>query len=251
MRKLKKILWLSAVIVMSLPLFPWPDVRAVGTPDLSATGSISVTLACEGTAVPGGTLVLYRVGDLIGTGGEYGFVLTEEFENSGMSLMDPGSVTLAESLADYVSEKSMVGTEIAVGEDGTAKYANLTVGLYLVVQSLAAEGYETISPFLVSIPLYEDGTYIYDVDASPKVSGVQKTSPTEPENPTDPKKPNNPNHPGTPTTPENPSPIPSTPSQSGTPTLPQTGQLKWPVPVLASLGLCLFLLGFWLRLDRT
>ena len=92
-------------------------------------------------------------------------------------------------------------------------------GLYLLVQYKAAEGYEAAAPFLVSVPMNEDGTYIYDVDASPKVELTKAPQPT-------------------------PTPTPKPP------TLAQTGQLNWPVPVLAIIGLCLFSLGWLLRFGR-
>ena len=40
---------------------------------------------------------------------------------------------------------------------------------YLLVQQQAANGFEKMDPFLVSLPMVEDGTYIYQVDASPKL----------------------------------------------------------------------------------
>ena len=89
--------------------------------------------------------------------------------------------------------------------------------MYLLVQNQAAEGYQAAAPFLVSVPMNEDGTYIYDVDASPKVELTKAPQPT-------------------------PTPKP--------PTLAQTGQLNWPVPVLAIIGLCLFSLGWLLRFGR-
>ncbi|MDO4804665.1 MAG: hypothetical protein Q4A32_07585, partial [Lachnospiraceae bacterium] len=55
------------------------------------------------------------------------------------------------------------------------------VGVYLVMQSLAAEGYESIMPFLVTVPISgEDDEWIYDVDASPKLQLVpEETMPPE------------------------------------------------------------------------
>lgn len=68
------------------------------------------------------------------------------------------------------------------------------------------------------------------------------TEPTGPNQPTTPTEPTNPNQPTTPTTPTNPSTPTTTTSK---PTLPQTGQLNWPVPVLAAAGLSLCAAG-WL-----
>lgn len=80
----------------------------------------------------------------------------------------------------------------------------------------ATEGFAPISPFLISMPKYENGAYVTDVTATPKVPLV--TEPTEPEA-----------------------------TEPPDPQLPQTGQLNWPIPVLLVSGLALFMLGWYLR----
>ena len=69
--------------------------------------------------------------------------------------------------------------------------------------------------------------------------------PEEPEEPTEPEKPGEPEEPGV-DIPEEPVPEESVPSG---PKLPQTGQLWWPVPLLALAGMLLFLLG-WIRKEK-
>lgn len=76
----------------------------------------------------------------------------------------------------------------------------------------------------------------------------------EPDNPDEPREPDKeipdeptPGGPGE-TPPEKPADIPDQPVPGG-PALPQTGQLWWPVPVLACAGLALFLLG-WVRREQ-
>lgn len=204
----------ALLICLCLMLAMGVTAYAHEVPDLTRTGSLSVTMTYDGKAVPGGMLTLYRVGAVSEEDGNYSFVLTEDFAGSHLSLEDISSDTLAEKLSAYASNKGLTGTKVTIGTDGKASASGLTLGLYLVVQTRAADGYEAVSPFLVSVPMNEKGTYIYDVDASPKTSLTSET------------------------------PTPSTPSD---PNLPQTGQLNWPVPVLAVLGLCLFLFGWALR----
>lgn len=187
-------------------------------PDNAEKGSISITMNYEGKAVPGGTLTLYRVGAVNEDDGNYSFALTGDFINCGKSLKNPGDPELAADLGKYVSDNKLTGSRIEVGQNGTAVFSGLDLGLYLIVQDEAADGYEAVTPFLVSVPANENGVYIYDVDATPKVSVLRRTEPT-----------------------------PNTPVVPSTPTLPQTGQLNWPIPVLAILGLFLFLTGWVLR----
>ena len=75
----------------------------------------------------------------------------------------------------------------AVASDGTVVFSNVEIGLYLMVQSEPAEGYHAFDPFLVGMPLTEDGAYVYEIDASPKLE-LEK-APVPPEEPEKPQKP--------------------------------------------------------------
>ena len=196
---------------------------AHNVPDLSRKGSITVTMHQGETVVSGGSLTLYREED-----GNYSFALTGDFTGCGQSLTNIQSAQLAKNLAQYVADHDLIGTTREINSSGTVTFPQLTLGLYLLVQNKAASGYNKAEPFLVSVPMRENGTYVYDVNASPKVE-VEKAS--EPDNPS-------PVKPSSPTSPQ------SVKSQSK---LPQTGQLNWPVPVLAVSGMCLFAIGWMLR----
>lgn len=188
-------------------------------PDLSKTGAISLTFEYKGKAVPGGTVTAYRVGDVAENDGNYDFALSQQFAGSNADLSNLSAAGLAQTLADYAKAQNLSGTSVTIGNDGKAKFSDLKLGLYLIVQTKAADGYEPVSPFLVTVPMNENGVYVYDVDATPKMETITE-SPDEPD---------------------------PTPTPTPDPTLPQTGQLNWPVPVLAVLGLCLFLFGWALR----
>lgn len=262
---------------LSALLFTAVLACAVGTtayahavPDRTKDGScqVKVTMQREGTPVPGGSVALYQAGEVQEEDGNYGFVLTKVFQDSGVSLENLGKqedAELAAALASYAKAQSISKTAIqTVGEDGTASFENLPFGLYLVVQEQAAEGYYEVSPFLVSVPLYveEKGEYLYAVDASPKVEDL-KEKPEEPAETEEPKE-EDPAVPGTPsdntgssetgtpavpTTPVTPT-EPVTPVMPALPTLPQTGQLNWPVPVLVVCGLVLFSAGWAMRYGK-
>ena len=200
---------LAAVLVLALPM----RAQAHDVPDLSRKGSVTVTVRMGEAPVSGGSLTLYRVGDIAEDDGNYSFALTEAFAASGVSLDDLSAPELAETLAEYA--ENMSGVTKTIGTDGSAAFTELELGLYLAVQTEAAPGYSKLTPFLVSVPYMEDGAYQYDVDAAVKGELEKEPTPTEPEKPND-------------------------------PTLPATGQLNWPIPVLAALGLLLFAIGWWL-----
>lgn len=242
----KKIsLLLAAVLLCCVSAF------AHNTPDLSQEGSIHVTMRCEEETVSGGTLTVYRVGDVQEN---YTFRLTEDFAESRAELGQLNAA-LAETLKDYANDQNLTGKTEEIGRDGRVEFAGLKVGLYLLVQEQAAPGYYKADPFLVTLPMTENGEYVYDVDASPKVEVKDKPSrpdrPTTPDKPEEPGEPTQPDEPETPPeTPEGPetptTEIPETPTPLD-PTLPQTGQLNWPVPALAVLGMALLAIGFLVK----
>lgn len=103
--------------------------------------------------------------------------------------------------------------------DGKVSFTDLKPGLYLIVQTTLSDGDRKVNPFLISIP---DENGVYQIEGDPK-PGVY--SPTPPGDKTPDKTPS------------------KTPSGSK---LPQTGQLWWPVPILAGCGIFLILLGIWM-----
>ena len=75
------------VMVVALCLTSVP-AYAHEVPDASRRGTISVTMAYDGARVPGGSVTLYRVGDVVSDDGNYIFTLTSECAASGVSLDD-------------------------------------------------------------------------------------------------------------------------------------------------------------------
>lgn len=208
------LLWVSGISAL-----------AKDVPDVSRRGSVRVTMREGDTVVGGGSLTIYHVGDVMEENGNYGFAATEEFAGCKESLSENLSAELAQALAQYVEENKTAGITKTIGKDGQVVFSELEQGLYLLLQRKAADGYKQVTPFLVSVPFYEEGTYVYDVDASPKVELEKDSTPAVPSTPQD----------------------PQTPSVPAEPTLPKTGQLNWPIPVLAFLGLSMFSVGWALR----
>lgn len=183
--------------------------------DMEKTGIISITMHSGNTPVGGGTISLFRVGAVHHDNGDYSFVPTDYFSDCGLDLSDITSSGLADNLYAFVKRNKVPTTIYTVNENGYMAFY-VEPGLYLVTQETAAEGYNKMAPFLVSVPVMRNGQYVYEVDASPKMDLVKVT----------------------------PTPPPTTPPP---PTLPQTGQLNWPVPVLAVSGMALFAIGWVLR----
>ncbi len=236
-------------------------------PDTTRTGTITVTMLSESTgeAVPGGTLTAYQVGAVYEDDGNYSYILTDAFAESGVSLADLDTqdlTALASTLSTYVSDNSLEGTTVTIGSDGIAVFSDLTLGLYLMVQQSRASGYYAVSPFLVSVPMLNGEEYVYEVDAAPKTEALSKKSSSGGSS----------HHSGGSSGGSSGSSGSSsggsssssgpgassgdgdsgssgelTPIESDSPelfTLPQTGQLNWPIPVLTLCGFAMFAFGW-------
>ncbi len=266
-------------VVLAVLLFCGTSLTALAAADapsldLEKTGSITVTLCSDSenqTAVTDGTLTLYRAADLYLDNGNMAYAYTEPFSDCE-EIPDVTDVKLAAALAEYVSAHEISGTAAEVGKDGSVTFADLSVGLYLVVQTGQSEGYYTAEPFLVTLPLAVEDEWVYDVDAAPKMEELKEIpeTPSETETPSGPTEPET--QPGTEETDtgedeedeeedEDEETVPVLPgSSSGTSgssssgssgTLPQTGQLNWPIPVMAAGGLLLIAVGMFLQRKET
>lgn len=197
-------------------------------------------------AIGGGKAAIYQVGVINGSSYQY----VGDFASIGDDLTshipnDPDKGKVDSSYLDRleaIAKQSSGPLQTAdIDSRGVATFSNLQPGVYLMVQAEAAPGYNSFDRFLVTIPWYgKDQTDPYHVNASPKLDPVTTTSSSTPSS-----------GPGT-TTPTSGTTTPTsdttTPASDVTPaepggTLPQTGQLWWPVAVLAVAGVALFLVG--------
>lgn len=208
---------LLALLVLAMGLCG--QALAAESPDPGRLGSITFVMEFNDEILEGGSLTLYRVGrigpDLAS------FVLVEPLNQDSPSLDDLGAPELAEQLKELAVAYELEPITAAI-ENGQAVFADLETGLYVVTQRPGEEipGYAAIDPFLISLPQRQDGVYVYDLTAAPKVPLMpEPTEPSEPSEPTEPTEPDEPD-------------------------IPQTGQLNWPVPLMAVAGLVFFALGW-------
>ena len=192
-------------------------------PDLESKGSLSFNMEFEGKPLTDGRLNAYYVASIAEVeAGRFDFVLRDELAQSGVELNteDLYDAAQSERLLQYC--KNILGNSYLTApiENGTSVFRDLDTGLYLVWQGEAdaTEGYTAMQPFLISIPRLQNGEYVLDVVADPKVPIENETEP----------------------------PLPPPPP----PNIPPTGQLNWPIPVLAIAGTVIFLWGWILCTGR-
>lgn len=239
-------------------------------PDPTKLGSITITLkdSSTGTRIPDGSFLVYQIADLkprqfLGYDVEYTTEFLPYTTIEAKDILDRSAEASAD-LETFVMDNGILsGVPAAVGSNGQAYLDNLKIGLYLVTQDQAASGYRPIRSFIVSVPLQLHdvirGDYLeYDVDATPKAGTVSRI-PTPPYGGGNGGGEGGGGEGGTPPPPKT---TPDTESkekilkvldafdEDGNPpqiqVLAQTGQLWWPVPVLAVAGLLIFSVG-WIK----
>lgn len=229
-KKLKRIvsIFIALCMVFTVNAFAFAEEATTVSEalDYNKKGSITVDIFSTdtGKAIPDGTVTLYKVASAVQSDGNNIFQLTEGFEGSGVDLdgiseSDSGARELASVLETYANSKKISGEAVTVDKNGQASWQGLDLGIYLIVNTSAAEGYAPVSSFLITVPRYLNGSYVYDVTARPKLGTADKTASETPK------------------------------SNALTGKLPQTGQLWWPVPILAIAGILFVLLG-WYRERR-
>lgn len=212
---------LALVLVLGIPVDAW---AAGGVEDIDPDRedcSITLTLAYKDNGkskeLKGGEISLYTVATVKVEDGYIFDVTTGKFADvEGVSkipdkiMKNLSTVEDVKKLETAATKVKADHTEKIMGEE--VSFKGLKPGLYLIVQNKLSEGDRKFNSFLVSIP-DEDGHY--QVNGNPKTDVYVPPTETETEQP--PKKPKG--------------------------RLPQTGQLWWPVPVMAVAGILLLTAG--------
>lgn len=218
----------AALFLCVLAVFLLLPTAAYAAEPMDTSREVSFTIAYKNgeTAFQDVVFDLYQVASVDENGK---FTLTEAFSGCAVDLnavQDSKWQSLSDELESYIEKNSI--RPLDSGETDTAgnrmfpnQQTALQPGLYLVQGQLHTHGGTVYTPqsFLVTLPVWDEeiGEWNYVVTASPK-SSTPSPKPTA-----------------------TPTPRPTNP------TLPQTGQLWWPVPLLAFAGLVLILLGLLRR----
>lgn len=139
--------------------------------------SISLTLA-EGkdkeNVVAGAQVTVYHVADISVSDDNFAYIYSELFTDCGLNLEDYRNQRFAEQLYAYVSDHKISGTAMTSDNAGRIVFTGLRTGMYLVAETKTVTGYAAFEPFISCVPVADETTWSYDVDASPKID-VQRT----------------------------------------------------------------------------
>jgi hypothetical protein len=204
-------------IVFFLLLQLLPAATADTVVDMDMKGSISVRVAFEGKALEGLKLNCIKVADLVLNENAYHYecVYDRSIIFTAQNIQDTDH---PQRMLELVKKGTAKPLSETVTQNSIVKFTDLYPGMYLIYQTekfTTDEADYIISPFLVTIPY--DGKYDVDATSKPALDLIpQETEPTDPP----------------------------------PPDVPQTGQLEWPIPVMACGGMAFFILGWRLCFTR-
>ncbi len=163
--------WLLVMAIGLLTVCP----LAVSAAPLNTQEDASLTLFYErdGYAFADVTVAVFRVAEAAADGT---FSLVAPFSSYPVNIHDITKqtqwTTVATTLNAYIAAEQIVPDRtVATDAQGTARFAELKTGLYLVQEVTAenAQGRYTFNRFLVYVPTPQaDGSYEYHVEAKPK-----------------------------------------------------------------------------------
>lgn len=173
---IKKIL--SAITIIIMVIVPMNvSANTLQNIDTEETGSIKITLDdVEKGSKENVPFAIYKVAELNNG-------LLELVGNYKETHIDLNTITTANDLEKVSVILSKVN-ETAIQNkstqaDGTLIFDDLKVGAYLIVAT-DTSNYDDISPYIVSIPTFNevDGTMVYDIESKPKHTPKPELPPT-------------------------------------------------------------------------
>lgn len=166
-----KILLLSLIMLFSVDNIYALSSNVV---DFNHKGSIQITLyeKNDNEKIEGSELTIYKVADAREKDHNLVFEYVKELEGCPVSLVDLKSSTVSGEIEKCIPS-DMTGIVKVTDGDGSVKYEDLDLGLYLVKQTNKVEGFSKIDSFLAMIPKVIDNKWVYDVEATPKTDIIR------------------------------------------------------------------------------
>lgn len=171
----KRILWLLCAAVISLALVQ-PLCACAAPLDPEAKASLTLHYQKDGKTFPDLDVEIHRVARANPDGT---FELLEPYSGYPVNIHDITAQDqwkhAASTLSAYiVADRVAPDRQVKTGSDGTAAFADLETGLYLIREVLAEneDGTYLFNTFLIYLPTPQsDGSWQYEMEAIPKCTG--------------------------------------------------------------------------------
>ena len=164
------------IILLSILMLYNTNIYALegNTIDFNSKGSIEINLneKTDNEKIEGAEILLYKVADAKSENHNLMFEYIEELKSCNASLNDLETKSKSEEIEKCINENIKSLKQIT-DINGTVKYNDLDLGLYLVKQNNIVEGFSKIDSFLVMIPKIANNKWIYDIKSTPKTDIIR------------------------------------------------------------------------------
>ena len=164
------------IILLSILMLYSTNIYALegNTIDFNSKGSIEITLneKTDNEKIEGAEILLYKVADAKSENHNLMFEYIDELKSCNASLNDLETKSKSEEIEKCINENIKSLKQIT-DINGTVKYNDLDLGLYLVKQNNIVEGFSKIDSFLVMIPKIVNNKCIYDIKSTPKTDIIR------------------------------------------------------------------------------
>lgn len=164
------------IILLSILMLYSTNIYALegNTIDFNSKGSIEITLneKTDNEKIEGAEILLYKVADAKSENHNLMFEYIDELKSCNASLNDLETKSKSEEIEKCINENIKSLKQIT-DINGTVKYHDLDLGLYLVKQNNIVEGFSKIDSFLVMIPKIVNNKWIYDIKSTPKTDIIR------------------------------------------------------------------------------
>lgn len=164
------------IILLSILMLYSTNIYALegNTIDFNSKGSIEITLneKTDNEKIEGAEILLYKVADVKSENHNLMFEYIDELKSCNASLNDLETKSKSEDIEKCINENINSLKQIT-DVNGTVKYNDLDLGLYLVKQNNIVKGYSKIDSFLVMIPKIVNNKWIYDIKSTPKTDIIR------------------------------------------------------------------------------
>ncbi len=168
---LKKYMSIFFILILGISLLFCQKVLAYEAIDLEADNTLSLYFKPQDSAAEGVLFKIYKTADV---SEDCKFTLCGAFSDYAVNLDgldNDGWRAAAQTLNSYVSADAISPEKTAYTDvSGCAAFSGLKAGLYLVTgESFSRGGYTfTPTPFLVCLPSYKDGSWVYETSGNIK-----------------------------------------------------------------------------------
>ena len=144
---------------------------------LTITAAAVDSIEKTSTPVPGLEVLITKIADLdtetktYTLDSAYSAQLAAYRTQTGVTkeyIFDGMTTSQSNVLARLIAGAGTPDATAYTSEEGKVTFTGLSDGMYLVQQGEQVEGFSPFDPFLVSVPLYESGSWDYNVSADPK-----------------------------------------------------------------------------------